>query len=578
MKKILVYLSSIIVMVLLLAALPMLPGSGVAVAANEDWTTTSMPGVYSIIDIEAADYATGWAIGATSSGGVILHTFNDGASWETQMTVPSNGMTRPLTAISVVNTEIAWASGYGSLYKTTDSGTTWETVFSSANYDMAPDICAVDANNAWAILFDPTQQASCIFKTSNGGATWVKLYSQPFSSGALMSISAVDNATAWAAGSGFMGYTLPETYSGTIVKTSDMGATWQKQTPAGNKNFHKVQALDASNAWVSGDGVVMNTTNGGTTWNTSYSEPGTQFWGLSAGSGNTVWAAGSFGYSGGCVVKSVDQGNSWEKLFEYHGAEYGFLNCLETFSSVDACAGIANSSYLINNTPNSGSYVLRTANGGSARPDINYVSPSVAENGDTIIIDGADFGAVQSTSKVFFGGTEPASYEMWSDDTLKVTIPADIHGKCQVTVVTAAGVSNAVDMKVAAPVTITSVEPGLVTQLMMFAQIKITGSGFQPGAMLTFVSFNYGTNRTYAANVVSDSEITLTVNLFDLGIGAHDVSVTNPDGGHAYLPLSFTVMGGCGTGAGPAAVALGGMLGMLSVGRGIRRRRRRRRH
>lgn len=574
LKKISVCLSSIAVVFLFLAALPVLTGggNGVAVAANEDWTVTEIDGISRIMDLETSNSCSAWAVGETPTGqGVVLRTIDCGASWETMLTDPDARI--PGTSMLCVSSNdpyIAWAGGYGYVYRTVDAGSTWEKVFSSDSYRMVPDICAVDADNAWAILDDSTQQACFIFKTSDGGATWVNVYSQPFSEGMLASISAVDNITAWAMEKNFAsnGTTMP----GSIIKTSDMGATWQEQTPPGGMNFNKVLAVDSANAWLACDGAIMNTTDGGTSWATSYSEASVDFRGLSAFKG-VVWAAGPYSTSEGCIVRTIDHGASWEKLLDYQGSNGESLVCLDAFDTSRVAAGSAQYSN-VSSTVNA--KIIRTANGGSSLPDINYVSPNVAPNGEVVDINGADFGEAQDSSKVFFDGTEAASYQAWSNDTLQVEVPAGINGRHLLTVVTAAGVSNAVEIAIAAPVTITSIDPSTVYQFTVLAQIKITGSGFQPGATVTFVSWNYGTNRTYDANVVSDTEISVTINLLDLGSGAHDVSVTNPDGGHASAPLSFGVMGGCGAGAGTAAVALGGMLGMLSVGHRIRRRRRRR--
>ena len=73
---------------------------------------------------------------------------------------------------------------------------------------------------------------------------------------------------------------------------------------------------------------------------------------------------------------------------------------------------------------------------------------------------------------------------------------------------------------------------------------------------------------------MSGSELTCTIGLFGVEPGAYDIVVTNQDGGTATLAGGFTVTAACGSGAGTAALALGSMLGLLSLGRGLRRRRR----
>jgi hypothetical protein len=57
-------------------------------------------------------------------------------------------------------------------------------------------------------------------------------------------------------------------------------------------------------------------------------------------------------------------------------------------------------------------------------PDITLITPTTAEIGQTLVIDGANFGATQGTSVVRFGTTmgNPTS---WSDDQIIVAVPSD---------------------------------------------------------------------------------------------------------------------------------------------------------
>ncbi len=548
----------------------------VAVAANEDWTGTVIDDVYNVLDIEAVDASTAWAVGTVNSGGVILKTTDGGSTWVRQKTVTGTWPMQALSSISVVDANIAWASGYRILLKTTDGGANWDTVYSSTStYEGVPDICAVDAYNAWAILIDATL-TSHIFKTSDGGATWVNVYNRPYSSGLLARISAVDNTTAWAVGGTVLDafYSTYATGTGSIVKTSDMGATWQEQAPAGAPMFMNVVAIDASNAWVSGSGVIMKTVDGGVAWTSSYNQAGTQFWGISSGDGSAVWAAGLYGASptyGGCVLKTVDQGSTWQTVY---GTTSNWLCCVEAADAANAWSGSANN-LLTNIVYSSGdSVILHTVKGGDARPEITAIAPASGKAGGTVTISGCDFGAAQGASKVFFGGVEAASYGSWSDGAVELTVPDGVSGRCKVTVVTAAGTSNAMEFTVAAPVSLTSVDPVSGIQFTISVEAKLTGSGFQPGASVRFVKGGI-VLEGYNVNVASEYEITCNIGLFGVEPGDYDIVVTNQDGGTATLAGGFTVTAACGSGAGTAALALGSMLGLLTLGRGLKRRRRR---
>jgi photosystem II stability/assembly factor-like uncharacterized protein len=565
MKKAGVYLLLMMCGALLLTMLPLFSGGGtVAVAANSDWTEVNVPGANNVIDIEAVDINTAWAVGTIpGGGGIILKTTDGGVTWNVQKTLTASWPAQALSSISVVDANTAWASGYRTLLKTTDGGANWDVVYySTSMYEGVPDVCAVDANNAWAILIDATL-TSYIFKTSDGGATWVKLYTRPYSSGIIGRLSAVDSTTAWAVGGGLLS---GPSSTGTIIKTSDMGATWQEQTPTGAPAFLNVLARDASNAWVAGNGTVMRTTDGGASWATMYTMAGTELWGIAASDASTIWVAGkaSSTSTGGCIVKTVDEGSTWQTL--YSTSSYG-LYCVSSLDAANAWAGGQN-------TTASNSVILHTVNGGDARPDIAEMAPFSGQAGDTVIITGCDFGADRGTSIVSFGGSEAASYTLWSNGEIRVTVPAGLSGSCKVTVTTAAGASNTSSFLTTYPISVTSIEPASGLQFTISLETKLTGSSFLAGATVRFMQDTH-VMEAYNVNVVSANELTCTVGLFGVEPGIYDVTVTNPDGGVATLTGAFTVNAACGSGAGTAAVALGCTLGLLSLGHNLNRRRRR---
>ena len=106
--------------------------------------------------------------------------------------------------------------------------------------------------NGWAVGFGGT-----IVHTSDGGATWA-----PQTSGtdnALFSVEFTDALNGWAVGD-----------LGTIVHTSDGGATWVTQpNPVSGTMIalFSVEFTDASNGWAVGDnGTIVHTSDGGATW------------------------------------------------------------------------------------------------------------------------------------------------------------------------------------------------------------------------------------------------------------------------------------------------------------------------
>jgi len=96
----------------------------------------------------------------------------------------------------------------------------------------------------------------------------------------------------WAVGGSSGGY-------GTILHTTDGGATWVRQGSAAvvpDTGLHEVSAVDAWNAWVIGDNAILRTHDGGQTWASQTLPPalpnGFALKSIKALDANTAYAAG----------------------------------------------------------------------------------------------------------------------------------------------------------------------------------------------------------------------------------------------------------------------------------------------
>lgn len=56
-------------------------------------------------------------------------------------------------------------------------------------------------------------------------------------------------------------------------------------------------------------------------------------------------------------------------------------------------------------------------------PCITELNPDSGGEGDPVTISGFNFGAIQGTSKVYFGGDIEATVTSWSDTAIEVTVP-----------------------------------------------------------------------------------------------------------------------------------------------------------
>lgn len=210
------------------------------------------------------------------------------------------------------------------------------TVQTSGTTENLYDVDAVDSMTAWAVGDNGT-----ILKTTNGGATWTPQVSGTTEQ--LLHVAAVNAATAWA-----IGYNI-------ILKTTDGGATWVPQTSGTLYPLEGLAAIDANTAWVVGgvatvyssNQVIIKTTDGGATWVPQSSGTTAPLRDLSAVDANTAWAVGWTGI----ILKTTDGGATWTDR----------STSLETFDLYSVAAVDANTAWAVRHTYE----ILKTSDGGA---------------------------------------------------------------------------------------------------------------------------------------------------------------------------------------------------------------------
>jgi len=162
------------------------------------------------------------------------------------------------------------------------------------------------------------------------GSTWTEQHEQFAMPGAeIASVSCVDSLTAWAAGGFSAGF-------GVVLRTTDGGSTWERRGTESDlpSNTLCISALSADVAWVGGsDNSIHHTTDGGITWQ-DRSDPAFDgnFWqGIHPVSNSDVWLCGGTPLTG-MIIHTTDGGSSWTSHADSLIGDY----CLITISAWDA--------------------------------------------------------------------------------------------------------------------------------------------------------------------------------------------------------------------------------------------------
>ena len=125
-----------------------------------------------------------------------------------------------LRSMRMTSLSIMWAATLKHVLRSTDAGRHWSDITPSS--DAYPVLFAVDDNTAWAAYGGFTTGPYTIFRTTNGGATWLAT-SAPLQRGGIVSLYFVDRRYGWAtvslgAAAGSEGIA--------ILRTADGGASW----------------------------------------------------------------------------------------------------------------------------------------------------------------------------------------------------------------------------------------------------------------------------------------------------------------------------------------------------------------
>lgn len=261
-------------------------------------------------DVQVSDEAIAWAVG---DSGTILHTTNQGSSWE----ILESGTNEHLFRISSPDQNTAWAVGSnGTIMNTTNGGLTWLQQTSGTDFDLV-DISFVNENKGWIIGKSVTygELKSMILFTTNAGNIWtVQLYDTTFT---LSSLHFIDELNGWAIGNCYDEIIL--------LKTNDGGSTWIKMQSILPPDYAKDNYFpNPQHGWIITESKIIHTGNSGLTWEI---QQDVFLWGIhfeKAFFSDSLhgWVSGWQQYEGAgrqpLVFNTTDGGLSWHQHYLFN--------------------------------------------------------------------------------------------------------------------------------------------------------------------------------------------------------------------------------------------------------------------
>ena len=251
------------------------------------WTAQTSGVADDLTGVTFTDAQSGWATGVTSYPGsdsvtgVIIHTADGGQLWTTQATPVSDaGLGGVAFADSLHGLAVGEVQGDSSdnvtvILGTDDGGTTWTEQHSynppevqNTGDGVLNGVACTDADHAVAV--GGGSGATEIFRTVDGGATWTRLVKPAAWSVCLSDVDFVDADHGWAVGQGPAPVGAGTVITaGTVIATTDGGATWTKLLVPGNLGAEALGAISFASpteGWMAGGGAdILTTTTAGHT-------------------------------------------------------------------------------------------------------------------------------------------------------------------------------------------------------------------------------------------------------------------------------------------------------------------------
>ncbi|MCW2920847.1 MAG: hypothetical protein JWL76_721 [Thermoleophilia bacterium] len=232
-------------------------------------TTTTTPGSNCRFGFASSNDSAMLRIGSTDASGTAM---NSGFSSMT------GGEPDPdaFTGVATSSASTAYAVRHnGQFYRSTDAGPTWATRGPGVPNDPAGvtapywiydiDVVATDPLRVWAV-----GSGGHVYRSVDGGLSWERITATSLAGMDVTDVAVVDGNTVFVAGYSGTAARVLRTSTGSAATAA--GVTWDIDSALpGTPTVTGLAAADSSNVWVAnggGVGVVLRSTNGGSTWGT----------------------------------------------------------------------------------------------------------------------------------------------------------------------------------------------------------------------------------------------------------------------------------------------------------------------
>ncbi len=213
------------------------------------------------------------------------------SGWQWQKPSPQGNALKSISFVATVSNN-GWAVGdLGTVIFTPDGGTTWENIDIGTTENLN-SVYMRDDN----MIFIVGDNGTIYFLYFDGvNLDITKQISNTTEN--LNSVNSNTNGCTWIAGD-----------NKTILRTTDLGVTWNKQNILYPFDLNSIHNIECTTAWAVGnDGFIMHTTDWGISWTFQSTPTNNYLFAVDIGTFNHIRAVGN----SGTMLLSTDEGATW---------------------------------------------------------------------------------------------------------------------------------------------------------------------------------------------------------------------------------------------------------------------------
>ena len=197
---------------------------------------------------------------------------------------------------AVVGPDIVAVGEHGTILRSADNAHTWQIAPAPASATLTGVSFADDALHGWAVGHD-----AVILATTDAGRTWLKSWQGENLQDSFLDVLALDARHAIAVGA-----------YGLVLSTADGGTTWTRlKVIADDNHLNRITRGPTGTLYVAGErGTLLRSTDAGATWASIAAPYDGSFYGILPLDKRTLIAYGLRGR----LFRSVDDGATWEPV------------------------------------------------------------------------------------------------------------------------------------------------------------------------------------------------------------------------------------------------------------------------